>query len=310
MLTATTLLLGIMMDQLFGEPKRFHPLVGFGFLAHKVELHLNRSKGFLGQLAGFIALLLMVAPLGLAGALIWWWLLDNYPIAAIVFAATVLYWSIGWYSLSEHVNAVYTALKEQDLSVARIAIQQIVSRDCKNLNTEDIARASLETLLENTSDAVVGPLFWFAVLGPAGAIVYRLSNTLDAMWGYRNERFLDFGRASARWDDFLNLIPARLTALCFVIASNRRESFSCWKKYARNWESPNAGPVICAGSGALNVSLGGGGTYNGQWCNKPATPGRVAAPEDINLGKTLVCRAILIALTALCVVTTLAGTEW
>jgi len=299
MLTAAILLLGVVLDKVFGEPARYHPLVGFGNLANALEKRLNRYSGFKAQLAGTAALTLLVLPPTIVMAMLWYVLLHHSPLAALIIGAGVLYWSLGWRSLADHVNAVGTALNEQGIEAGRAAVQRIVSRECDTMDENQVVRASLETLLENTSDAVIGPLVWFVLLGPAGALMYRLSNTLDAMWGYRTPRFNHFGRAAARCDDLVNIIPARLTALAFALTGNTRSSLRCWKQYANHWSSPNGGPVICAGSGALNVSLGGGAVYHGQWLDKPATPGNPATSADVKRALKLVTRATLLIVGAL-----------
>ncbi len=115
----------------------------------------------------------------------------------------------------------------------------IVSRDPASL---DITRAATESVLENGNDAVFGALFWFVVAGAPGVVVYRLANTLDAMWSYRNERYVDFGFAAARLDDLLNYVPARLTALTYAILGHTRSAWRCWRAQAHDWDSPNAGP--------------------------------------------------------------------
>ncbi|ACE85651.1 adenosylcobinamide-phosphate synthase CbiB [Cellvibrio japonicus] len=303
MLIAAALLAGVLADRLLGEPRRFHPLVGFGNLASALEARLNTHPGQRGLalLKGAVALVLLVVPLGLASALLWWWLVAQVPLLALAFGAVVLYASLGWRSLEEHVRDVDSALA-QSLPAGRAAVQHIVSRDCAAMDESQVVRASLETLLENTSDAIVGPLFWFTLLGPAGALVYRLSNTLDAMWGYRSARFNYFGRAAARWDDLLNLVPARLTALAFALVGDTASALGSWRRFARHWASPNAGPVICAGSGALNISLGGGACYQGQWETKPATCGRPATRADIGRALALVRRAVLLLLVSFIVV--------
>ena len=248
------------------------------------------------RLQGVIALLLLIIPPGLLAGYLWYLLLEKMPLLALCFGALTLYWSIGWRSLTEHVQAVGTALQQQGLPAGREAVQRIVSRECDTMDESQVVRASLETLLENTSDAVIGPLFWFVLLGPAGAILYRLSNTLDAMWGYRTPRFSSFGWAAARWDDLINLLPARLTALAFALTGNTRSALHTWRHYARLWSSPNGGPVICAGSGALQVSLGGGAIYHGQWQDKPATPGHAATQADVDRALVLVKRSVILIL--------------
>jgi adenosylcobinamide-phosphate synthase len=140
----------------------------------------------------------------------------------------------------------------------------------------------VESLLENGNDAVFGTLFWFVIAGGPGALLFRLANTLDAMWGYRTPRFQAFGCAAARLDDTLNWIPARLTALSYTLLGNRHLAWRCWHAQAKQWSSPNAGPVMAAGAGALQVQLGGTASYDGVIEQRPPLgSGRDAGAADI-----------------------------
>ncbi|UTF60101.1 adenosylcobinamide-phosphate synthase CbiB [Gilvimarinus sp. DA14] len=301
MVVALALLLGFALDASFAEPRRWHPLVGFGYLAGRLDLAFNRGR-FL-RLRGALAVVVLLLPLTSLAALLWSWLIAQSAFAAVITGALGLYLALGGKSLILHIQPIINALSAADTAAARAAVQKIVSRDCAELESTQVARAATESLLENTSDAVVAPLFWFALAGLPGVIVYRLANTLDAMWGYRSEKYYYFGWAAARLDDLLNFIPARLCALAFVACGDASGAIKTWRLCAKAWASPNAGPVIASGAGALGISVGGGASYHGKWCDKPITPGRAASAEGLQQGLSLVRRAstcVLIVFALFC----------
>jgi adenosylcobinamide-phosphate synthase len=213
-----------------------------------------------------------------------------------------LYCSLGMRSLGEHVAPVAAALRADDLDEARKRVGYLVSRQTAELDSTAVARAATESVLENGSDAVFAALFWFVVAGAPGVVLYRLSNTLDAMWGYRNERFERFGWAAAKIDDVLNYIPARLVALTYALLGKTRLALKCWRTQAPKWDSPNAGPVMAAGAGALGVELGGPAIYHGELHDRPQLGEGVPADADsIDRGWQMVQRGVWLWLLILCV---------
>ena len=238
---------------------------------------------------GALLLALLVLPwvvlAVLAASLAWGWLVT----------LGILTLAIGWRSLDEHAEVVARALEEDDLRAARAGVGRLVSRDTEALDARGVSGATIESVLENGNDALFATLFWFLVAGAPGVVTYRLVNTLDAMWGYRNDRFRSFGWAAARLDDALNLIPARLTALAYALAGRGRDALQCWREQAAGWKSPNAGPVMAAGAGALGVVLGGPAPYGGQREWRPRLGmGRMADAAGIRQAIALVDRALAI----------------
>lgn len=268
-------LAAVLLDRLLGEPRRWHPLAGFGALAGWLEKRLNRRR----RLPGIVAwALLVLPPVALA------WLLR--PLAPFAVDVLLLYFALGARSLAEHAEAVARPLRAGRLDAARQSVGRMVSRDTTALDAAGVARAGVESVLENGNDAIFGALFWFALLGGPGALLFRLANTLDAMWGYRSERFNRFGWAAARLDDALNWLPARLTALTYALLGRTRRALACWRAQAPAWESPNAGPVMAAGAGSLGVLLGGPASYHGQAEARPPL-GAGPAPVAADLGRAL-----------------------
>lgn len=279
----------IALDLLLGEPKRFHPLVGFGYLADTIETLLHRAKrGILQFFTGALAWLLLIMPVVILA-----YYLEQQ--LGWLFSLLVAYLAIGANSLKSHALAIFVALKANDLALAREKVAYIVSRDTSELNEQEISRASVESVLENGSDAIFAALFWLVVGGAPAVILYRLSNTLDAMWGYRNEKYEYFGKFSARMDDILNWIPARLTALTYVAMGHSLKAWLCWQQQARTWYSSNAGTVMSSGAGALDVQLGGTARYHGKDKARPRLgTDRLAEANDIEAAWHLVFRSLLL----------------
>lgn len=275
-------LAAVLLDRWLGEPRRWHPLVGFGNLASMLEKKLNNRH----IASGLLAWLLVVGPwVALA-----FWLRPFAPFAVDV---ALLYFALGAQSLAEHAEAVARPLREGRLDEAQTRVGWMVSRETSQLDESGVAKAGVESVLENGNDAIFGALFWFALLGGPGALLFRLANTLDAMWGYRTERYNLFGRFAARFDDLLNWLPARLTALTYALLGRTRTALACWKAQAPGWESPNAGPVMSAGAGSLGVLLGGAAIYHGQEEIRPPL-GAGPAPLAADLGRaiTLIRRSL------------------
>ncbi len=282
-----TILAAVLLDRLLGEPRRFHPLAGFGLLARLIE------KIFYGPadtapaaryLRGIAAVAVLLMPLVLLAALV-----QQTGIFGTIFSTVVLYFAIAPRSLREHAERVANAFSASDLPAARRAVSMLVSRDTSRLDEEAVARATVESVLENGNDAIFAALFWFVVAGAPGALLYRLTNTLDAMWGYRNARYNHFGWAAARLDDMLNFFPARMTALSYALLGHTRGALRCWQEQAAAWESPNAGPVMAAGAGALRVRLGGAAIYHGKLEHRPLLGcGMAANAGDITRAVQLV----------------------
>ncbi len=281
-----TVIGALLLDWLFGEPNKFHPLVGFGKLANGLEKHLNVGRNPHDQLkhaqgsikrywqvmVGSLAVIALIGPFFLLFVI-----LDrcmSYELSNL-FNIIILYWAIGHQSLREHVCRVLEQCLAGNLRASQQRLSMIVSRNTEQLNEEQVVQATIETVLENGNDAIFAPLFWFFLLeatmslGAIAVLVYRLSNTLDAMWGYRNQRFNYFGRFAARLDDVLNYLPARLVSLSYALLGNTQSALRCWRQQSALLESPNAGPVMTAGAGSLDVRLGGPTYYHQRYTKKP-----------------------------------------
>ncbi len=291
-------IVAVTLDFIFGEPRRYHPLVGFGWVANQYEAlfnPLNNQNKITQRLVGSLALTLLIMPF----VFLAYWLCE-YSFTSHIANTILLYFAIGHKSLHQHARAVSYALNKQDEVAAKVASSYMVSRDLEAIAP---IPATIESVLENGNDSVFGTLFWFFIAGGTGALLFRLANTMDAMWGYKTPRFYYFGWAAARFDDALNYIPARLTALTYAILGNTKLALNCWKYQAPTWDSPNAGPVMAAGAGALNIKLGGAARYHNEWHERP-TLGTGLAPvvNDIERALTLVRYGVYLWLAILLMV--------
>ncbi len=260
---AVGIALGFLLDAAVGDPRRGHPVAGFGSAFSAVERRFwadSRRRGLActGAAVGSVA---VVAALAERAA-------RRRPLTETALIAVATWVALGGTSLAREAAVMAGHLERGDLPAARQRLGHLCSRDATGLDEAELARAAVESVAENTSDAVVAPLLWAAVGGVPGVLVHRAVNTLDAMVGYRTPRHVRFGWAAARLDDLLGLVPARLTAglaaaLASLVGGAPQAALRAWRRDAAAHPSPNAGPVEAAFAGALGVRLGGSSTYAG-----------------------------------------------
>ncbi|MDH5517728.1 MAG: adenosylcobinamide-phosphate synthase CbiB [Gammaproteobacteria bacterium] len=295
--TALILTLALLLDQILGEPRRFHPLVGFGRCVSWFEKSCN--NGIFLRIKGAVALFILVATVLIAMNYIQQWLSASWLVELIV-----LYLALGRKSLLQHARAIEKPLHDSDIATARNNLSYIVSRDTENLNQQGIITATIESVIENSNDAIFAAIFWYLIAGVPGVLCYRLVNTLDAMWGYKNTRYLEFGWAAARLDDLMNWLPARLTVLTFAICGQFKRVISTAFAQGRLCSSPNAGPVMAAGAACLAIRLGGEAYYQQKLIAKPVLGyGNMPVLNDISRAIGLVNKSLLIWLVMITLIT-------
>ena len=253
-----SLILAILLDALLGEPRWLwsrlpHPAVVIGNIISKLSKLMNHAPQ--QKRKGVLLVLILAIGGGITGILITW----LGPIADAVTVAILL----AHKSLVEHVSNVAQSLRMSLLSGQR-SVAMIVGRDTADMNTEQVSRAAIESMAENFSDGFVAPVFWFLVAGLPGIIIYKAINTSDSMIGYKNRTFKDFGWATARVDDVLNWIPARLSALCIWATTGFPVKWQLIAQNAKMHRSPNAGWPEAAMAYAMEISLSGPRSYEGQ----------------------------------------------
>jgi adenosylcobinamide-phosphate synthase len=299
------LAVGYLADRVAGDPNRGHPVAGFGAAASWLEARWyadRRAAGLVhtGALVGAVIALGVVVER----------LISNRSLSTVVTTAAATWAVLGGRSLSLEAATVAGQLADRRLVAARDQVRHLVGRDTAELSTEEVARATVESVAENASDAIVAPLLWGAVAGLPGLIGYRAANTLDAMIGHRTPRYLEFGWAAARLDDLANWVPSRLAALAAaawapLIGGTAGKAIDVVRRDAGRHPSPNAGVVEAAFAGALDVQLGGRNAYHGTVEDRGVLGnGRPVTVADIDRADRL---AAAVSLTALVVAVLVRG---
>lgn len=274
------------IDTIYGDPRSdWHPVVLIGklisFYENKLYPEPKTSNGNM-FLRGMVTVLLVLLTVGIITGLLVWLSVKGGILFYAAMGAVILYFTITPRALCRDGMEIYHLLKAGDIVAARKRLSWIVGRDTENLDESDIARGTVETIAENTTDGIISPLFWFLLFGPVGAMVYRAGNTMDSMLGYKNDRYLYFGRFAARLDDVLNYIPARITFLLFVASAailklDWKNAKKIGLRDAPKHPSPNGGYAEATVAGAMHVRLGGYNYYEGkpefrEYMGDPDTP--------------------------------------
>ena len=293
------LVIAMLLDAVFGEPRMLwdrlpHPAVLMGRLVAFLDRTFNTGQDRKSK--GVLALSLLCFTAAVIGSLLsqFGWIMEII-VAAILLAQK---------SLVDHVRAVATGLRIS-IEEGRFAVSMIVSRDTKDMNEAQVARSAIESAAENFSDGVIAPAFWFLVGGLPAMLVYKFVNTADSMIGYKTEQYLEFGWASARFDDLLNWIPARLSMLLIVVFAKRPVNFGAIVSEAKRHKSPNAGWPEAAMARAINVALAGPRSYDGKlqqlpWVNE--TGRQTINADDVDAAVRILWRAWNLAWIAIIVV--------
>lgn len=310
MLTVAAVVAGFLLDALLGDPRRIpHPIVAMGNAIAWLEPRLRAAfpdtpSG--ARRAGVVLVAVLCA--GSFGAT--WCLIAVaglvHPLLGFAVETWLCYQALAACELRRQSMRVVRELTREGLPAARRAVGMIVGRDTEALDERGVLKAAVETVAENTADGVVGPLVYLIVGGAPLGMLYKAVNTMDSMVGYKNERYLDFGRAAARVDDVLGFIPARLAALCMIAAApaaglSAKGAWRIWRRDRFNHTSPNSAQTESAMAGALGVELAGSAVYFGKLVEKP-TMGDATRPierEDVRRANRLMVLASALSLVVL-----------
>ena len=314
--------LGFLLDLVLGDPETWpHPVRAIGGMIAGFERMLYPRRD-IDQEKFWNGFMLAVAVPAVCGTAAWLLLYEAYRFAwqAGLFLETVMCWQIlSVKSLKDASMKVCRSLEAGDLEAARHHVSMIVGRDTEKLDQEGIVKAAVETVAENTSDGVTAPLFYLALGGPCAGWVYKAVSTMDSMIGYRNERYLFFGRAAARMDDVLNYLPSRISAVLMILSSylcgfDGKGAARIWRRDRRNHKSPNSAQTESVCAGALGLRLAGPASYFGKIVEKPYIGDDVRRPEpaDIRRANRLLygtaVLSLILFLTVRILLTRIAGT--
>ncbi len=281
------------LDFTFGDPQNmYHPVRIIGSYISKFDgrFHNKMDSDKMQKVKGLtlwistvvITLITVIALLKISHSI--------HPVLYRTVNVLLIWMAIASKSLKKESMYVFTALNNNDIYEARRKLSYIVGRDTKNLGSESIIQATVETISESTSDGVIAPLFYALIGGAPLMWVYKAVNTLDSMVGYTNERYKNLGFVSAKMDDLFNYLPARLTALLLIASSyilgySFKNSFRTWRRDRRNHKSPNSGHPEAAAAGALGIQLGGDSIYSGQLVHKPFIGDKIKCAEFDDIKK-------------------------
>ena len=304
----TALLMGFCIDLLLGDPRwLYHPVQAIGWLIVKLEPPLRRAfpDSDRGQVRAGVALVILVVGItGLVSGGVLWGLHRLHPMAGFAGEVILCWLILAAKSLRTESMKVVRALETGTLDDGRRAVSMIVGRDTEHLSEAEVLKAAVETVAENASDGILAPLLFAAVLGPVGGICYKAVNTMDSMVGYKNDRYLYFGRAAAKLDDVLNFLPARISGFLMAAAAclgfDGKNAFRIFFRDRKNHASPNSAHTEAACAGALGLQLGGTHDYFGKPVVKPTigddlravTRGDVAAANRLALTTALLALLI------------------
>lgn len=307
MMTLAAITAGFILDFLFGDPHWLpHPicLIGnlIGFLEKRLRSIFAFSNTALLLSGGLMVIIVLLLTYSVPYIILYE--AEKVSIWLAFMLETIMFYQIfATKSLRDESMKVYEALKNNDLADARIKLSWIVGRDTQNLTAEEVTKGAVETVAENTSDGVIAPMFFMFIGGAPLAFLYKGINTMDSMVGYKNDKYLFFGRCAAKLDDLANFIPARISGIVMILAAYflNLDSKRAWKTFLRdryNHLSPNSAMTESVAAGALNIQLGGGHFYFGKWVPKDTIGDnlRAVVPEDIVSVNNLLYMSAVISL--------------
>lgn len=245
-----TILVALALDRFVPERGGLRLFAWYGDWAESIEQRFNGGA----RAQGVGAVLLALVPILAALALVRYVLQEIQPMLGFLLDVLVLYFCLDLYRLGKSAESVSETLEQGDLPAAHEHLQELSGKAAPDLSERGIAHAAVEAVLKQGNSLVIAPLFWFVLFGPAGAVLQRLATVLDKLWGYQNQRFVEFGWAAARLSDLLGWVPARITALSYALMGSFEDALHCWRRQAKMWSDINSGPLLASGLGAMHMT--------------------------------------------------------
>lgn len=289
LMPAIPILAGFALDLILGDPYNFpHPVRLIGALISSLENKMRKLFSGNERLGGTVLAVIVLSVTLLISAAILYAFYSVNKWLGIAAETVMCCYLLAAKCLKNESMKVYSAVAENDVTKARKAVSMIVGRDTENLDENGIIKAAVETVAENASDGVTAPIFYIMLFGAAGGFFYKAANTMDSMLGYKNEKYLNFGRFAARLDDFLNFIPSRITALlmifsAYILGFNGRNAYKIWRRDRFNHASPNSAQTESVCAGALEIMLAGDAYYFGKLCRKKTIGDDIRPVENADI---------------------------
>ena len=283
------ILLTLVLDRFLPERGGFRLWEWYGDWADSIEQRFNGGL----RVQGISAVALAIVPILIATGVAAFVLGQIAGVLAFLFSVAVLYLCVNLFQIGSVAQSVAAALDGGDVGAAAQRLRQLTGKDTVETTNAGVAHATVEAVLKQANSIVIAPIFWFLVLGPAGALMQRMACVLDRLWGHRTAQFAEFGWAAARLDDLLNWVPARITALSYAVMGSFEDALHCWRREAKMWSDINSGPILASGLGALHLDTGDTGGKKDVYGNTALDPANLPDAGDIRRAMALVWRVML-----------------
>jgi len=284
-----SVILALVADRLFPDRGGFRLWAWYGDWAESIEQRFNGGL----QRQGLSALVLALVPMALAVLVTQFLLGEIARVLEVLFGVGLLYLCVGLFPLSRSAETVAAAIERNAVAEAATALQELTGKTTAERTDAGIAHAAVEAVLKQANAQVVAPVFWFLVLGPVGLVVQRMASILDRLWGHRDMRYSEFGWAAARFDDLINWVPARITALSYAIMGSFEDALYCWRKRSAMWSDINSGPLLASGFGALHMGSCQDESEEDAYGNRAVDPESLPGANDVRRALALVWRVML-----------------